>query len=62
MKEFYSVISSFDDYGHANAFLGDVVEVECKPEGTMRSTYRRDYYTDWFDTRKEAKEFANTVK
>lgn len=62
MKKFYSVVSSFDDYGHANAFLGDVVEAECKPEGTMRFTYRRDYYTDWFDTREEAQEFANTVK
>lgn len=62
MKKFYSVVSSYDDYGRASAILGDVVEAEQKPDTVMRSTARRDYYTDYFETIEEAKEFAKTVK
>ena len=62
MKKYYSVISKFDDRGNSSAFLGDTVMADRKPEGTMKCLSRYDLYTDWFATKKEAKEFAKGVK
>ena len=62
MKKYYSVISKFDDHGNASAVLGDTVMADQKPEGTMECLSRYDLYTDWFATKKEAKEFAKGVK
>ena len=58
MKTYYCVTTSFDDHGRVTAGITNTIEAESKPESTFTSTSRKDIYTDWFDSLKEAREFV----
>lgn len=38
-------------------YMGEV-QAETKPESTVKSTARADYYMDYFDTKEEAERFV----
>ncbi len=59
---FWCVSSSFDDRGRGSASIVDVIDADMKPEGSFRSTSRKDYYTDWFDSKEEAEEFVKEAR
>ncbi len=62
MKTWYCVTSSFDDRGRVTAALTATREAESKPEGTFTSTRRKDIYSEWFGSRKEALEYVEECK
>lgn len=62
MKAFYCVTSSFDDRGRVTANITEIIEAEEKPESTYTNTGRKDIYNDWFESEKEAQEFAEQTR
>lgn len=58
MTTFWCVTSTFDDRGHVIANITEVQEVEEKPESACVHTLRKDVYTDWFESWKDANQFV----
>ena len=61
MKEYWSVMTTFDDKGKVKAYVGSTLAAQ-KPESTSENLKSCDRYTDWFDTENEARAFAAEAK
>lgn len=62
MKEYYVVVTTFDDRGRVTANIVDIIKSKTKPEPQCRSTRNADIYTDCFETLEEAKKFVEEAK
>ena len=62
MKTYYCVTSSVDDRGRMTAAVTESMEAEQMPKNTCMSTRRKDIYKDWFESRKEAEDFATEAR
>ena len=62
MKTYYCVATTVHDSGTVTSNVIDCIETKEKPQSTMKSTSRADYYSDWFEFLEEAEEFARTSR
>lgn len=62
VKTYYCVKSSVDNHGHMTATITESVEAEEQPADSYVSTSRKDIYTDWFESREEAKKFVSDAR
>lgn len=58
MATFYCVTTTVYDGGRATMHIIPQ-QAEAKPQNSMRSTNRADYYCDWFDTLEQANSFMS---
>ena len=56
MATFYCVTTTVYDNGRTSMHIIPQ-QAETKPQNSMRSTNRADYYCDWFDTLEQANSF-----
>ncbi len=56
MNTYHAVSMTVGERGTFIKYAGEV-QAETKPENSMTSTARADYYMDYFDTKEEAEEF-----
>lgn len=57
-KDYYCVVSSYDDKGKSISAVSDVIYTNHKPENSFKSLKHSDVYTDWFDNKEEAIRFV----
>lgn len=57
MKTFYCVATTIHDNGRATIKLVATQQAEQRPENKCTETRQADYYTDWFDSEQEARQF-----
>lgn len=57
MKTYFETRTTFNDKGKVTATVTEI-EASGKPENTRAETHWADIYYDYFDTLKEAKEWA----
>lgn len=62
MKTYYCVATNVPDRGAVTSNVIDCIEAKEKPQSTMKSTPRADYYCDWFESREDAEEFIQITK
>jgi len=62
MRPHYSVTTTVYDDGRVSAALLVCMEADTKPENRCAEKRDRDIYTDWFDTKEEAKEFVKEAR
>jgi len=58
MRIWYGVVSSFYDTGRVAAAVTITAQAMQKPERRFISAKHKDVYLDWFDSKREAKQFA----
>lgn len=56
MNTYHAVTTTVGEHGCFIKYAGEV-QAETKPENSVKSTARADYYMDYFDTEEEAEEF-----
>ena len=59
---YYCVKSCVDNHGRMTAAITESVEAEEHPTDSYISTSRGDIYTDWFESREEAKKFVSDAR
>lgn len=62
LKTFWAVTTSFDDRGGVVSDITGTVQAAVKPENTSVSERQKDVYTDWFDSREEARAWVKRAK
>lgn len=62
MTEYFCVITSYDDRGRVTSGVVDSRLCDQLPKSTCVSTRRKDIYTDWFPTIKEALSYEEDAK
>lgn len=62
MKTWYCVVSTFDNSGRVTAAITDTRRAESQPESSYTSTTKKDIYTDWFGSLKEAQRHVEGAK
>lgn len=58
MRTWYGVTVAVYDNGKVTAGITDTKQAVIKPENTETSTSRKDIYTDWFSTKKDAENWV----
>lgn len=56
MNTYHAVTTTVGEHGCFIKYAGEV-QAEAKPENSVKSPARADYYMDYFDTKEEAEEF-----
>lgn len=62
MKTYYCVATTIYNNGNVLSSVVSSKITEKRPKSKMRITTNADYYWDWFDTLKDAKEFVILTK
>lgn len=55
---YWCVVTSVYDDGRVSCNIVDTVTAERRPESVYNSSARKDVYIDYFDSQKEAEEYA----
>lgn len=62
MKTYYCVTTACYNNGRVVAAITSERQAETMPMSTCAETSRKDIYSDWFATRKEAEAFVEEAK
>ena len=62
MKTYYCVITTISNRGRVTAHLSVSIEADQRPESTHISTWKKDYWTDWFDDKESAQLFVREAR